>query len=52
MPVGRDCVAAMRESAKEGCTFSALLRECSFFVSRGDYIVTPIPTLFVVEYIF
>ena len=23
-----------------------------FFVSRGDYIVTPIPTLFVVEYIF
>lgn len=48
---GRDCVAAMRESAKEGSLF---LRSFwgAVFISCGEYILTSIPTLFMVEYIF
>ena len=49
---GRDCVAAMRESAKEGKHFFCAPSWAQFFISCGDYIVTLIPTLFVVEYIF
>ena len=49
---GRDCVAAMRESAKEGKHFFCAPSWAQFFISCGDYIVILIPTLFVVEYIF
>ena len=49
---GRDCVAAMRESAKEGKHFFCAPSWAQFFISCGDHIVTLITTLFVVEYIF
>ena len=45
---GRDCVAAMCESAKEGSLF---LRSFggAVFISCDNHILTLIPTLFVVE---